>query len=261
MQSMELTEYYQTTEAYADYMRAWDQQEYESYVDLFARFVAPTSEPVVDVGCGVGWSTKMLRAQGLAVTGTDISALFLPAGEPGFQVVDFTDAREIPDGAFAAAGCHDVIEHIAQPRRLLAELVRVVRPGGHIIIHAPNLTSPVIALRVVLDNLRKGRTPYLGIDRLSEAMRLVAANVWHSLRGMMGVMAFRRRAPRLETGIITFDVDAVYWTNPAEIRRFLEAQGCEICWYQREGRSLPAKLIARLAPDFAGQIAIVARKR
>lgn len=261
MQPIGLTEYYQTTEAYADYLRALDKREYESYVDLFARFVAPADGPVVDVGCGVGSSTMMLRARGLAATGTDISELFLPSGEPGFEVVDFTDARTIPDGAFAAAGCHDVIEHIEQPRQFLAELVRVVRPGGHIIIHAPNLTSPIVALRVVLDNLHQGRTPYLGIDSLSEAVRLVAANVWHSLRGMWGVMAFRGRAPRLETGIITYDVDAVYWTNPAEIRRFLEARGCEIRWYQQEGRSWPAKLIARFAPDFAGRIAIVARKR
>ncbi len=253
-----MIEYYKSSDAYAAFLQACDKSEYDSYIRLFRRFVPVTEGRILDIGCGVGTSTLMLRECGFEAIGADVSEKFLPA-LPGFIAADFLDARQIPDAMYTAAGCHDVIEHVEQPRTFLSEIVRVVKPGGLILIQAPNLTSPLVAVRVVLDNLLH-RTPYLGITSLNEALKLLIANLWHSLSAVAGVDAFRMRRPRLETGIICYDVDAIYWTNPAEIRRFLESAGCEICWYQRQGRSVLAKLVARVAPSFAGQICIVARK-
>jgi SAM-dependent methyltransferase len=254
-----MIEYYKSSDAYAEFLRATDKSEYEFYIEMFRQFVPTGDGQILDIGCGVGTSTMMLRQSGFDAIGTDVSERFLPDGLPGFKAIDFLNASEIPDASYAAAGCHDVIEHVEQPRKFLAEIVRVVKPGGRIIIHAPNLTSPVVAVRVALDKLL-GRTPYLGISNLTEVLKLMVANPWRSLLAKFGVDAFRMRTPKLETGIICYDVDAIYWTNPAEIRRFLESQGCEICRYQKQGRSLVARWIARYAPNFAGQICIVARK-
>lgn len=254
-----MIEYYTASDAYAEFLQRCDRAEYKPYVDMFRHFVKPAEGQVLDVGCGVGTSTVMLRHRGFEAIGADVSPRFLPANLPGFIVADFSNAHQVADNTYTAAGCHDVIEHIEEPLKFLAEMVRVVKPGGLVLVHAPNLTSPVVAARVVVDNLL-GRTPYLGINNLIESVRLFLSSFWHCWQAKSGLDAFRMRKPRLETGIVCYDADAVYWTNPAEIRRFLESQGCEICHYQRMGRSWGARLIANFAPNFAGQICIVARK-
>ena len=254
-------EHYYTQNTYARFLRNYDRAGYLPYIDLFRRFVKPAEGKVLDIGCGTGTSTLLLRQRGFDAIGADVSEKYLPDNLPGFIRVDFLDAREIPDSSYEAAGCRDVIEHIEDPRRFLAEIIRVVKPGGLILIQAPNLTSPVLAARVVVDNLFGRSTPYLGIDRLSEACWLLLANLWHSLRAKFGTDAFRRRAPKREAGTARYDADAVYWSNPAEIRRALEALGCKICEYQPQARSLAGRIVALHAPDFAGQIFIVVRKK
>jgi hypothetical protein len=71
--------------------------------------------------------------------------------------------------------------------------------------------------------------------------------------------AFAPRADTLATGIVGYDVDAIYWSNAAEVRRHLERLGCVISQYQEQGRTAPARLLARVLPSFAGQLVIVAR--
>jgi hypothetical protein len=89
-------------------------------------------------------------------------------------------------------------------------MVRVARTEGHIILMAPNLTSPLVPLRILKDLLTK-HTPYLGITRFSTAYRLVLINVWHSLHAELGWRVFQtRRRSTLENGIVGYDVDAVY---------------------------------------------------
>jgi hypothetical protein len=138
--------------------------------------------------------------------------------------------------------------------------VRTVRPGGHVILLSPNLASPLAAVRVLLDQLR-GETPYLGITSRRAALRLLAVNVWSSLAAAAGRSSFRMRAPATDTGIVGYDADAVYWTNAPEVRRALRELGCDIEAYQGKGRTRAARLVARIAPPFAGQLCVVARKR
>lgn len=51
-------------------------------------------------------------------------------------VCDITEIPE-PDEAFDAVLCTEVIEHVSDPKRVLEELARVIRPGGQIILTAP----------------------------------------------------------------------------------------------------------------------------
>ena len=233
-----------------------DEAIFTGYVESFRRWGRPGSR-VLDVGCGTGTSTRLLRAAGFDATGTDTSPRFLP-DEPGFFTADFTSRTDLPDSAFAAAGALNVIEHVADPRTFLTELVRVVEPGGLVIVSSPNLTSPLVGARILVDLARR-RTPYLGIRSPAAAVALLARNVWRSLAAALGRDAFEPRADTLASGVIGYDADAIYWSNAAEVRRRLEQLGCELVSYQGEGRTLAARLISRWLPSFAGQLAIVAR--
>jgi SAM-dependent methyltransferase len=251
----DLSGYYLTSDAYASMLRDQDQRVFEGYVRLFERWV-PRGARVVDVGCGVGTSTRRLRRAGYDALGTDLSNRFLPE-EYGFAIVDFEDA-ELEDASFDAAGALNVLEHVPRPPRFLSELVRVVRPGGHVILTSPNLTSPLVGLRI-LDDLVHRRTPYLGLRRPTAAAALLGRNLVRSIRAAAGADAFAARPHTLDTGIVGYDVDAIYWTNAAEVRRHLERQGARVVEYQTTGRTRAARILAHVLPSFAGRLTLVVR--
>jgi SAM-dependent methyltransferase len=253
-----MASYYRRSGEYAEMLGRQDEAVFDPYLARFARW-APRGSRVLDVGCGVGTSTRKLRRRGFEAVGVDVSERFLP-DEPWFHALDFQDAEAIPDRSFAAAGALNVLEHVPDPRRFLHHLVRVVEPGGHVVLASPNLTSPLVGARALLD-LAGGRTPYLGLGRRRSAVVLIARNAYRSARIAAGAERFEPRTPTLESGIVGYDVDAVYWTNAHEVRRALERLGAEVVEYQTEARGRVARGLARTLPSLAGQLLVVARRR
>lgn len=109
-----------------------------------AAFFLPHIKPgmaLLDGGCGPGSITLGL-AQAVApghVTGVDVSASALEraralADERGVTNVTFEQhhlrSLPYPDGTFDAVFVHAVLQHVAEPGRVVAELFRVLKPGG-----------------------------------------------------------------------------------------------------------------------------------
>jgi SAM-dependent methyltransferase len=101
------------------------------------RLCAPLLPPgrVLDLGCGIGHSFSALAPR--ESVGIDRSAEAL-AGQDRATVV--ADMRELPfpDGSFASVLAVQSIEHVPDPDRVLAEVVRVLEPGGTAILVTPN---------------------------------------------------------------------------------------------------------------------------
>ena len=90
---------------------------------------------LVDVGCGTGWHTVAFRDHGWTVTGVDVSTDMLRvASERGLDVVQ-GDAAALPfdDGSFDAAVSLWTHTDVDDFGALLAEAVRVLRPGGPLV--------------------------------------------------------------------------------------------------------------------------------
>lgn len=114
----------------------------------YIRKYAPAAT-AIDIGAGTG-----ILAERLADTGMEITALDpfpgmleqLRRRRPGIEtVVANGEAIPFADGAFDLAYSVAVMHHIAEPakvRRTLAEMVRVTRPGGHILIWDHNPRNP-----------------------------------------------------------------------------------------------------------------------
>ncbi len=96
--------------------------------------------PVLEIGCGAGQFARAVRRArpDLAIVGCDISATALAAASARDGTIRYTRADGerlgFHDGAFGAVVLFDVLEHVPNPDRLLAECRRVLRDGG--IFHA-----------------------------------------------------------------------------------------------------------------------------
>ena len=92
---------------------------------------------MLDLGCGAGDSVDLFRSVDPQVSwvGADIEDSAEVAGRTrtDAEFVSF-DGRRLPfeDSSFELVYCKQVLEHVEHPRELLAEVVRVLRPGGHL---------------------------------------------------------------------------------------------------------------------------------
>lgn len=110
---------------------------------------------VLEIGCGRGaFATYLVRA-GAHVTAADFSPAAVEltkealAGRGEALVAD-VQALPFPDESFDLVISLETLEHVPEPDRGLAELVRVTRLGGRLIVTTPNYLSIVGLYRVYL---------------------------------------------------------------------------------------------------------------
>ena len=106
---------------------------------LAARYLARTDRPpaprVLDLGCGAGDSVDLFRSLEPRVqwTGADIEQSPEVAARTRADA-DFVtfDGEHLPfaDATFDLVYCKQVLEHVRRPQPLLADVARVLRPGG-----------------------------------------------------------------------------------------------------------------------------------
>jgi SAM-dependent methyltransferase len=107
--------------------------------EALGRMELPGGVEILDAGCGSGRNMVDLARFG-RVTGLDVAdASIARARERGVgEVVKGTlDAMPFDAGRFDMAVSLDVIEHLEDDHMALAELRRVVRPGGSLLVTVP----------------------------------------------------------------------------------------------------------------------------
>lgn len=129
--------------------------------------VLPGAARVLDLCCGQGTLTARLVATGHGVSGLDFSPDMLERAKTAAPGADLTegDAQDLPyeDATFDAVVCNFGVMHIPDQPKALAEVARVLKPGG--IFSMTSWVGPEAsdAFRVVLGtvraNLPDGITP------------------------------------------------------------------------------------------------------
>jgi 2-polyprenyl-3-methyl-5-hydroxy-6-metoxy-1,4-benzoquinol methylase len=144
------------TQAYQEVIDPLYEQEREGRVLTFQRHLQPieamvgdyTGKKILDVGAYTGVFVELAAERGWNAFGVELSTW--AAGvcrERGLNVFNGTlEQAHFPDDFFDVVTAWDVVEHLDDPRSLLAEIHRVVKPGGIAVIHTIDIDAPFARL-------------------------------------------------------------------------------------------------------------------
>jgi SAM-dependent methyltransferase len=189
---------------------------------------------LLDVGCSIGLFLKLAEDRGWAGRGIEFSdrARAYAQEELGLDVID-TPLEEAgyEDGSFDVVALNSVIEHVNEPRRMLAEIRRVLAPGGALYIITPNVDS--LACRVLHERAAtfdgRNHLVYFSPRTLTRLLGEQGFEVDHvttrvaSLQPILEWLAYRTP---YEGASLEGDALA-YWVDEGGRRQELEARLCE----------------------------------
>jgi len=185
---------------------------------LLAREIDPLldrTRPVLEIGVGTGLVALGLREFGHRVVGVDLSLpMAVRATDRLGSVVAVGDAMRLPvaDAALDQAVSVWVLHLVGDQSAVLAEVARVLRPGGRYVVAPGHLARPEDELGAILWDLDRLLDP--GNERVDDAERLRSLAPAAGLR----VVEERRCAPR------RFEM------SPEEVARNTEERMYSILW-------------------------------
>ncbi|MCX6786150.1 MAG: class I SAM-dependent methyltransferase [Candidatus Komeilibacteria bacterium] len=113
--------------------------------EIVKSFSFKNSERILDAGCGEGHLLKLFKEKNsrLELYGADVTLVALAKAqervpEAKFLFGDISEKLDYPDNFFDAVVITEVLEHIYHYPQALAELKRLVKPNGFLLITFPN---------------------------------------------------------------------------------------------------------------------------
>ena len=111
-------------------------------LDLIRRYVTLEGARVLDIGCGIGTYVRKLGELAERAYGIDIDPARVRESRNGGVAIAASEQLPFATGALDVVLLNEVIEHVQGESETLREACRVVRPGGHVVIYAPNRLYP-----------------------------------------------------------------------------------------------------------------------
>ncbi|MDF1514891.1 MAG: methyltransferase domain-containing protein [Anaerolineae bacterium] len=112
----------------------------ERRLSMLREHVSLRQKRVLDVGCGIGMYTSAFRRYTPHVFGIEIEYERACEAQHHNQRIAISPGERLPfaDHVYDVTFSHEVLEHVGDDRACAVEMVRVTRPGGHIVIFVPN---------------------------------------------------------------------------------------------------------------------------
>ncbi|GAB4201397.1 MAG: class I SAM-dependent methyltransferase [Roseiflexaceae bacterium] len=127
--------------------RIWQERRQAERLRLIARYGGELAgRRILDLGSGMGGTSVALALAGADPLAFEYNRAYcgitrLRAARYDLPLPVVNGAGEslpFADGSFDLVICWDVVEHVQDPERLLAELARVLRPGGRVLLTVIN---------------------------------------------------------------------------------------------------------------------------
>jgi SAM-dependent methyltransferase len=117
----------------------------ERRLEMVRRYVPLEGARLLDIGCGLGAYVRRISDFTDNAFGMDIDAPRVAQGaRDGLSTLCVGVGESLPfaDGVFDGVLLNEVIEHVTNDRDTLREALRVTKPGGRVVIFAPNRFYP-----------------------------------------------------------------------------------------------------------------------
>jgi SAM-dependent methyltransferase len=132
----------------------------EDFIKLMAeRWRLHRVHEALDVGCGVGHWGRLLSVvlpEGARVTGVDRDPFWIEKAAERAQargqdgrfryLVGLADKLPFDNDSFDLVTCQTVLIHVPDPRAVIAEMIRVTKPGGLVAVAEPNNAAGALLL-------------------------------------------------------------------------------------------------------------------
>jgi ubiquinone/menaquinone biosynthesis C-methylase UbiE len=157
------------------------------------------SDRILDIGCGTGIILKLSEAFGRGY-GIDLSA----------EAIRYTSARDLnlivrsdasqsipfKGDTFSAITCLDVLEHLDNDFNILSEMMRVCKPGGHIVLTVPAFNVLWSSHDVALHHRRRYTRKQM-IDKVRQLNCRVSKNSYYNTILFIPILIARKLKPLL----------------------------------------------------------------
>lgn len=208
---------------------------------LLDLLVMSGASSVLEIGCGNGRLYRQLREKGFGgcYHGVEVAQYIIDSNvshhPDGYWICGTAYEIGLPDDMVDVCFAFYVLEHLVYPDRALQEMLRVVRPGGSLILAFPDFVelghlasqqtgfSPGRAS----EKLRRGQLLNAAVSLLDSRYRL--PRLLRSVREKIGPFPINTRPLCLSwPGIMEPDVDAVYVASKNEVAGWARGQGLRV---------------------------------
>jgi SAM-dependent methyltransferase len=214
---------------------------------LFATVDLP--RPLLDVGCGDGHFTRMVRGEpadaGIDLNAADVRDAARRGVYEGVAVASGA-ALPFPDGAFASVMSNCVLEHIPPLDETLREISRVLRPGGAFVTSVPSHNFPRHLLGATLPRAvgLAGLGDAYGrfFNRISHHYHTDPLDVWRARLAAAGLEVVRWRGYLSREAMWLFDLSHYYGAPTLVSKRLF---GRWVLWPDKVRHWPPERWLAR----------------
>lgn len=199
----------------------WDQGDNKIMVDI----INSTGGKLLEIGCGTASIISYLSPS-VSYTGVDISSLAIERARSLFGSRPYTkficssvDSLAFENNSFDSVAAYNSLEHVRNPKQMLDIMVRVLKPGGNILLTGPNLDLPW--------STPNGIRHYDGFQKFIFRMKRLT----DYLKRVLGILPFRTIPENFTEATGKYekpDDDLRYVLSSYEVMTYLRRKNIEI---------------------------------
>lgn len=142
-----------------EFFQQLDEYRYDklNYLPRLVDFSTYQGKSLLEVGCGAGIDLVRFARAGAIVTGIDLSTTAIELARKNIEQNGLNadlwvmngESMQFPDNSFDVVYAHGVLQYTANIEKMMAEIHRVVKPGGEVVMMVYNRNSWLNLMRRV----------------------------------------------------------------------------------------------------------------
>jgi len=181
------------------YDRVFEKMDHSTLEDCLA---LPAGGRLLDAGGGTGRVSQAFTeiASEIVVADESVKMLLEVVAKPALTPVR-AHAEKLPfaSDAFDGVIMVDALHHVANQRETLAEMWRVVKPGGRIVVEEPNIAKMVVKGLALIEKVALMRSHFLAPAEIADLLSFAGAEITIRHEGIISWVVAEKQAPSQAT--------------------------------------------------------------